>query len=72
MASKLQHIQAKPALIEKFGYQITYEYGSSRRIIHTPKSSQNSEVPPHGAGSFHDPEHHFELLDRVEHLMIKK
>jgi hypothetical protein len=72
MSLKLQHIQAKPALIEKFGYQITYEWGSSRRIVHTPKLKQEGEVPPHGAGSFHDPSHHFKLLDRVEHMLASK
>ena len=54
------------------GHQITYETDSSRRVINTPRVCKTKETPPHGAGSFHDPEHHFELLDRVDALLRTK
>lgn len=30
------------------------------------------ELPPHGAGSFHDPEHHHTLMDRVDTMLKDK
>ncbi|NCG09330.1 MAG: hypothetical protein GWO81_07175 [Verrucomicrobia bacterium] len=53
----------------KVSHQITYELGNSRRTLNTSVKSENGETSPHGAGSFHDPEHHFKLLDRVEALL---
>jgi len=52
--------------------QITYETENSRRIIFLPPMPINdSEPEPHGAGSFHDPEHHHLLMDRVEAMLQK-
>lgn len=48
------------------GLLLTYEKGSSRKVHHLPKKQNEQETPPHGAGSFHDPQHHYDLLDRVE------
>jgi hypothetical protein len=70
MQSKARHIQAYPSQnAGKPSHQITYEWGKSRRTLDTGTKSVAGESPPHGAGSFHDPEHHFELLDRVEQLL---
>lgn len=67
MQPKARKIQVHPS--KKNGetaHQITYEWGESRRTINLRGKSKTPESPPHGAGSFHDPTQHFELLDRVE------
>ncbi len=67
---KARKIKVYPAhKIGETAHQITYEWGDSRRTINTGKKMANRESPPHGAGSFHDPQQHFELLDRVENLL---
>lgn len=53
------------------GLQVTYETEDSRRLHRFPKPESEKETPPHGAGSFHDPEHHRELMDRVEAMREK-
>ena len=70
MEAKARDIQVHPTQIKgKQAYQITYECGTSRRTLNQCAIADNGEMPPHGAGSFHDPEHHFKLLDRVETLL---
>jgi hypothetical protein len=52
--------------------QLTYETTDSRRTINLSAESLpagTSEPPPHGAGSYHDPEQHRILLDRVDALL---
>jgi hypothetical protein len=50
--------------------QITYETASGRKVINMPPVDRSGAEPaPHGAGSFHDPEHHQQLMDRVEALL---
>ncbi|HKK18762.1 MAG TPA: hypothetical protein VJ952_08785 [Opitutales bacterium] len=48
------------------GHQVSYEEGESRKLRHFPRERSAGEPRPHGAGSYHDPEHHHELLERVE------
>jgi hypothetical protein len=48
------------------GHQISYEAGTSRRVRRFPHPPKAHETAPHGAGSYHDPEHHHDLLNRVE------
>ena len=47
------------------GLQVTYERNMSRKLHHLPAIREDSEQAPHGAGSFHDPEQHMKLMDRV-------
>ncbi len=48
------------------GYQISYETDTSRKVVHgLKKDSSSIEEPPHGAGSFHNPEQHLMLMDRI-------
>jgi hypothetical protein len=51
------------------GYQISYEFNHSRKIHRFEKCSSSFEKPPHGAGSFHDPEHHQALMERIEYYI---
>lgn len=46
--------------------QLTYETPTSWRLVSIPQQTQLGETAPHGAGSFHDPEHHAILMDRLE------
>ncbi len=48
------------------GYQISYEIEGSRRIHRFGNDASTLEKPPHGAGSFHDPEQHQVLMERIE------
>lgn len=48
------------------GHQVSYETGGSRRVRRFPKNESKPEPKPHGAGSYHDPDHHHELVERVE------
>lgn len=48
------------------GYQVSYDTGDSRRVLRFPLPELTREQTPHGAGSYHDPEHHHKLIDRVE------
>lgn len=54
------------------GHQVTYELGHSRRTHHFPPSKEAGEHPPHGAGSFHDPDQHRRWMDRVEAMILKQ
>lgn len=48
------------------GHQVSFETGGSRRVHRFPRPNSSEEPAPHGAGSFHDPAHHHELIERVE------
>lgn len=48
------------------GHQISYELGNSRRVHQLRETLAAAEKPPHGAGSFHDPEQHQILMKRIE------
>lgn len=61
-------ISAKPQP-DGDGLQVTYESGDSRRLHRFPRSDTKLEKPPHGAGSFHDPEHHRNLMDRLDAMI---
>jgi hypothetical protein len=54
------------------GHQITYELGETRRTHHFPSPQKEGEHPPHGAGSFHDPEQHRRWMDRVDAMLIQQ
>ena len=54
------------------GHQITYEFGHTRRTHHFPSPQKSGEQPPHGAGSFHDPDQHHRLIDRVETMILRQ
>jgi hypothetical protein len=51
------------------GHQISYEAGDSRRVHHFPRPPRGNEPSPHAAGSYHDPEHHHDLIGRVEEYL---
>lgn len=53
------------------GHQVTYESGTSRRVHQFPQPDASQEPAPHGAGSFHDPEHHQILMSRFEDYIKK-
>tara|TARA_A100001015_G_scaffold53744_1_gene58961 strand:+ start:3572 stop:3808 length:237 start_codon:yes stop_codon:yes gene_type:complete len=57
---------------EGTGYQVTYELGDSRRTHHFLPQETPGERPPHGAGSFHDPDQHRTLLDRVDAMLRRQ
>jgi hypothetical protein len=68
--SRPKNIQAHPSPKDFGAMQLTYEQGNSRRVIFLPKAPAKAREPePQGAGSFHNPEHHQILLDRVEALL---
>jgi len=48
------------------GYQISYETDTSRKVHSLESTPSKHEKPPHGAGSFHEPEHHATLMERLE------
>ncbi|MGC6425199.1 MAG: hypothetical protein ACON4O_09465 [Lentimonas sp.] len=54
------------------GHQVTFSQNGSRKVYRFPSSESEVETPPHGAGSFHDPEHHQKLMDRIENYIAKK
>jgi hypothetical protein len=53
------------------GHQVTYESGTSRKLHQFINSDVSKELSPHGAGSFHDPEHHQTLMSRVQDYIKK-
>ena len=63
-----RHIQAGK-LPDGTGYQVSYEVDQSRKVQNFKHPKNNQESPPHGAGSFHDPEHHHELMDRLSQFV---
>ncbi len=65
MAKTIRDLQVRP---NPSGdeLQLTYETVTSRRLVSIPQQAQFGETAPHGAGSFHDPEHHAILMDRLE------
>lgn len=68
-------ITAQPSPENPKSLQLTYETAASRRTINLAPPglpAGASEPPPHGAGSFHDPEQHRILLDRVDDLIRHK
>lgn len=70
MKKQTKNIQAHPSPIDGRTMQLTYETAESRHVIHLPPHKEAGMEPePHGAGSFHDPEHHQRLLDRVEAML---
>ncbi|MGK0309296.1 MAG: hypothetical protein ACJAT5_000363 [Lentimonas sp.] len=48
------------------GYQISYEVDNSRKVHRLGDTPSSFEKPPHGAGSFHDPEQHQIFMERIE------
>lgn len=72
MKKQPTNIQAHLCPLNLRKMQMTYETENSRRVIFLPPMPINdSEPEPHGAGSFHDPEHHHLLMDRVEAMLQK-
>ncbi|HAV13247.1 MAG TPA: hypothetical protein DCX06_07135 [Opitutae bacterium] len=64
-------ITALPAPQSSSGMILTYETSTSRKVIHLPpKTISSTESAPHGAGSYHDPEHHMKLMERVHALLL--
>lgn len=47
------------------GLHISYELGKSRKVHQVCTNTSTGEKPPHGAGSFHDPDQHQHLMKRV-------
>ena len=63
-------IQAKPTPKDPATLQVTYETKNGRMVLDIPNHSKCvSELEPHGAESFHDPEQHQRLMDRVEAML---
>jgi hypothetical protein len=52
------------------GHHVSIETAESRKIHTFLKSSVDNELAPHGAGSYHDQDHHNELMRRVEKYLI--
>lgn len=74
-SSRNGRITATPQPAKPESMQVTYETVDSRRTIDLPaprRPKRGNEAPPHGAGSYHDPEQHRILLDRVDALLRKK
>ncbi|MFT5836723.1 MAG: hypothetical protein ACI9ZV_000220 [Candidatus Azotimanducaceae bacterium] len=70
MSQPIKNIQAHPSPQDSRKMQLTYETEDSRHVIFLPSATKNhSEPEPHGAGSFHDPEHQHKLMDRVEAML---
>ena len=68
---KIKHLQALPRS-DGQGHQVTYEQGPTRRVHQFQRPKYGEEPPPHGAGSFHDPDQHQRLMDRVESMLRKE
>lgn len=49
--------------------EINCELETGRKLHQIPSKRRDGEAPPHGAGSFHDPEQHAVYMDRVEALL---
>lgn len=72
MKKQPTNIQAHLSPLDFRAMQLTYETEGSRRVISLPPMPINdSESEPHGAGSYHDPQHHHLLMDRVEAMLQK-
>jgi len=54
------------------GHQVSYDTGDSRRRHHFPQAEHSNEPAPHGADSFHNPEHHHDLVERLEAYLREK
>jgi hypothetical protein len=68
--SHASQIQVRPTPKDSSALQLTYETEDGRSVINIPhKKDQSAEPEPHGAGSFHDPEHHQQLMDRIEAML---
>ena len=65
MESNAKNIFAMPQP-DGNGYQISYETDTSRKVYQLTNTASGFERPPHGAGSFHDPEQHQILMKRIE------
>ena len=64
MKSHTKNIFARPQP-NGIGHQVSYETGTSRKVHQFAGKISHLENPPHGAGSFHDPEQHQTLMDRM-------
>ena len=53
------------------GHQVHYSSDMSRKVHQFPYDINRGEVPPHSAGSYHDPEYHQKLMLRYEEYMSK-
>ena len=62
------HASLSPSLD---GHQVHYSLGNSRKVHQFTYDINRGEVPPHSAGSFHDPEHHQQLMQRYEEYISK-
>ena len=51
------------------GYQVSYEQGNSRKVQNFQASDGAQEAPPNAAGSFHAPDHHQALMDRLDSFL---
>lgn len=66
-ANKL-HASLNPSLD---GHQVHYASGKSRKVHQFTYNMNRGEVPPHSAGSYHDPEYHQQLMQRYEEYISK-
>lgn len=71
LMSQPKHITASPQPSGN-GYQVTYEQNGSRKVHRFRKPCLSTEIPPHGAGTFLDPQHHQKLMDRIEDYLKEK
>ncbi|CAA6679015.1 MULTISPECIES: hypothetical protein [unclassified Lentimonas] len=62
MPDKKIHASLRP---DGLGYMVTYETENSRKV-HQYQQPETKEYPPHGAGSYHNPDQHRALLERYE------
>jgi deoxyribodipyrimidine photo-lyase len=50
------------------GFQVSIDSGQSRKLYHCP-AGKEPEPHPHAAGSYHNPQHHQQLMQRYEHYL---
>ena len=62
------HVSLSPSLD---GHQVHYSTDKSRKVHQFTLCMNRGEVPPHSAGSYHDPEYHQMLMLRYEEYMSK-
>ncbi|PDH29949.1 MAG: hypothetical protein CNC89_01805 [Puniceicoccaceae bacterium MED-G31] len=62
------HASLSPSLD---GHQVHYSSGKSRKVHQFAYDMNRGEIPPHSAGSYHDPEYHQQLMQRYEEYISK-
>lgn len=51
------------------GHQVIISGNNYRKVYRFPVSIKNTELMPHAAGSFHNPDYYHSLMNRVSELV---